>query len=549
MRPERFDVIVVGSGAGGAPVAHTLATKGAQVLLLEKGPWHLPDTWLHDEISMCRRDRFVPWAQDDPRVFDRGDGPVRTNEGWISQCVGGGTVHMSGFFFRLHERDFLLASSYTLPRNCTATDWPIRYGDLAPYYDRVERLVGVSGDTRANPFEPPRTGPYPFAPVATHPVSNWIDEVGRAKGLHPYPVPRAIITQSREARRACTYCSLCGSYGCETGAKSSTLAALIPSAEKTGRLTIKSESMAQRIVMLKNGRARGIEYTDPRGALHLAEARVVVLAASAIESARLLLLSACGRFPDGLGNGDGQVGKNLCFSSLGKLSCTLAYEGRTPSEVHMLEDHAPFVGRAIQDFYELDPTRDIFGKGGTFHFLWAHPNPIYAAEQLIHDAAGSLTYGASLVDRLIDRFTKGRRLEVECFSEWLPNKETFVTLDDRATDRFGLPAARITIRRHPSDRAASERLVHEAQRLLEALRGTDIRIESIGGETLVLQHGTCRMGKDPATSVTNAKGRLHEVENVYVTCGGSLPSSASVPTTMTIMANAFRIADGIQSNV
>ena len=457
---------------------------------------------------------------------------------------GGGTVHMSGFFFRMHPEDFRLVSTFGEIPGSTAIDWPISYDDLAPYYDRVEQLVGVSGDTSRNPFEPPRSGPFPMPPVYTHPVAEWIDREGRRLGMHPYPVPRAIITEARPGRSACVYCALCGSYGCEVDAKSSTAAALIPAAEETGRCEVRSRCMVQRIIMQKNGRAKGVEYVDEKGLRRAVHADVVIVAASAVESARLLLMSACGSHPDGVGNNGGQVGRNLCFNTLGQLTGELQYEGRSPEERQALESRAPFVGRAVQDFYRVDPAGDLFGKGGTFHLLWEHPNPIHAAERLIRDADG-LVYGDALTKRLTHHFRDQRTLEVECFGDWMPTDGCYVELDATTTDRWGLPAASITIARHPSDMAASQLIVAEARRLLDALGARNVHVLDVGGETLVLQQGTCRMGVDPATSVCTAAGHLHEVDNLYVTCGGSLPTGGGAPSTMSIMANAFRIAEGI----
>ena len=543
---EQWDAVIVGSGAGGGTVAHTLSAAGANVLVLDKGPRYRSTDFEHDEITSCRRDFFIPYPENDPHTLRRTpDGTASpTNAGWTSQCVGGGTVHMSGFFFRFHPEDFRLVSTFGSIAGSTVSDWPLTYEDLAPYYDRVESVVGVSGDTRANPFEPPRAGPYPLPPVVTHPVAGWIDRAARNVGLHPYAVPRAIITRPREDRGGCVYCPLCGSYGCEVDAKSSTAAALLPTAEATGRCEVRPECMVTQVLMRRDGLAKGVVYTDRHGASHAIDADIVVVAASALESARLLLLSTSSRHPNGVGNNGGQVGRNLCFSTLGRLTGELRYEGRSAEEQRDLHDRAPFVGRAVQDFYRVEPAGDLFGKGGTFHLLWAHPNPINAAEQLLLDSDGPV-YGEPLTRRLIHHFRAQRTMEVECFGEWLPTEGCHVTLDPSVNDRWGLPAARITIARHPSDLAASQLLVAEATRLMNAIGAEDIRILNVGGETLVLQHGTCRMGDDPATSVTTADGHLHEVPNLYVTCGGSLPTSGAVPSTMTIMANAFRIADRI----
>lgn len=537
MSKRACDVVVVGSGAGGAPVAHQLARAGAKVVVLEKGPRYSNADFVHDEITTCRRDFFLPWPDDDPHVLRSTPdaAPTKTNAGWISQCVGGGTVHMSGFFFRFHEKDFAPSQHGALD-DSTAIDWPFGYDTLAPYYDRVERDVGVSGDVSKNPFEPPRSGPFPYDPVLTHPISKWIDEAGERIGMHPFHVPRAIITRAEGKRGACVYHGLCGSYGCEVGAKSSTLATLIPAAEAAGAEVV-DRAMVREILMRQDGRAHGVVYEDRDGVRHEVSAKIVVVACSAIESARLLLLSGSSHHPRGLGNNAGQVGQNLCFSTLGKVTGALPYEAFDETKRAELKNGLPFIGRAVQDFYD---------EGGTFHLLFEHENPIFSAERLIRSKDG-LVYGDALMKRLHRHFTERRTVEAECFSNWRPTAGCHVTLDSEATDRWGLPAARITLDRHPSDLAASRLLVDRAKALLEAIGAQDIEVQDVGGVTYVLQHGTCRMGTDPNTSVTTPAGHLHEIENVYVTDGGSLPSSGAVPSTMTILANAFRIAEGIEA--
>lgn len=541
---ERVDAVVIGSGAGGGPVAFTLAQAGAEVVVLEKGPRYGAQDFLHDEISSCRRDQFVPFPSDDPHTLRSGlaERAHATNAGWISRCVGGGTVHMSGFFFRFGPDEFRVDERYRTLSGSTAIDWPFSYETLAPFYDRVERELGVSGDVQANPYEPPRQGPLPYPPVHTHPVGQWIDELGPAHGVHPYPVPRAIITRPKEGRGACVYCPLCGSYGCEVGAKSSTLVSYLAQAEATGRCAVRSGAMAYQIPMSRSGRALGVRYFQEGEGPKEIRADVVVVAASAIESARLLLLSTSGRFPRGLGNGSGQVGRNLCFSTLTKLEGFLSRDALSPSRAQALDDPAPFVGRAVQDVLQ---GREDGVRGGTFHFLWAHPNPIYAAEQVLREQ-GRLIWGAELMDRLARRFRDGRVLEVEGFSEWLPTPDCRVDLDPDVKDRWGLPAARITVAsRHPFDLRASERVAEVAEGLLRGLGAQAIQRRAVGGETWVLQHGTCRMGTDPETSVVDGAGRLHEVPNVYVSDGGALPSGGAVPSTETILANALRIGEGV----
>lgn len=538
---EHFDAIVVGSGAGGAPVAYALARAGASVLVLEKGPPIAPQDTLHDEISSCRRDMFVPFPSDDPHTLRRGSGDraTPTNAGWTSRCVGGGTVHMSGFFFRVPPEEMRLRSLRGPVAGSTLSDWPLTYDELAPFYDRIEADLGVSGDPSKNPHEPPRSGPLPHPPVATHPISSWIDGAGESLGLHPYPTTRAIITRPMPGRMPCHYCPLCGSYTCEVAAKSSTAVSLLPAAEATGNCRIEPRAMVYELPSSTSGLVMGARWIDADGAERFARADRVVVAASAVETARLLLLSRSRRFPHGLGNDHGQVGRNLCFSTLTRLEGWIDRDTLPADRRALLDDPAPFVGRAIQDEMRFVDGAPGLGRGGTFHLLWAHPNPIYAAEALTRDA-DRLVFGAELMERLANRFRGGRMLEVEGFSDWLPTPGTRVDLDPQVRDRWGLPAARMTVERHPADRAGSARLARTGERLLAAL-GARLTHTTIGGETWVLQQGSCRMGEDPSSSGCDRWGRVHGVPNLYVSDGAALPTGGAVPCTETIMANALRI--------
>jgi len=192
-----YDVVVVGSGAGGGPLSYELARAGARVLILEKGRRLGKKELIHDELGVCREDLFVPFEEDEPHVIVSGNAkPRRSNQGWIANCLGGGTVHMSGFFLRLKPADFRLRSEAGSIEGTTISDWPITYEELAPFYDRVEHVVGVSGRSGVNPFEEPRSGPFPFAPLNEHPIALEIDSACARLGYHAFPLPRAILTRA-----------------------------------------------------------------------------------------------------------------------------------------------------------------------------------------------------------------------------------------------------------------------------------------------------------------------------------------------------------------
>ncbi len=526
------DVVVVGSGAGGGTIAAALARGGMRVLVLEKGPWYSERDFLHDEIAIVRRDFFVPSPSDEPHVLDG----KRTDFGWIACCVGGGTVHMAGHYYRLHPDDFRMASKFG--RRYELADWPFAYADLEPYYTRAEWESGVSGLAGSHPFEGPRSKPYPLPPIRTHPIGTWIDDAGRRLGLHPFPEARAILSQPYRGRSACVYCDFCGSYGCEVGAKSSTHAALLPSAVASGRCEIRPRAMVREVEVTPDGRARGCLYVDEDGRTHRVEGKVVILACSAIETARLLLLSRSKRFPQGLANGNGLVGRHLQFSAFSR------GEGVFAPDRPEWKARDPFLGRSIADYYFLPEGVGEIPKGGTLRFGFPHANPVYTALRLAHERT-PLRWGRALQERMKEYWIRTRTIEFEVFADFLPNRETFVELDPEVKDRWGLPAARIHLSTPPHHEKAGKYLVEKGLEVLKAAGALEARATVVGGVTGHLVHGTCRTGTDPATSVLDPECRAHEVPNLYVVDGSFLPTSGGVPTTLTIMANALRVAERI----
>ncbi len=531
---EEVDVCIVGSGAGGSPLAVELARAGAKVVVLEKGPWYTRKDFDHDEIKNARRNRWVPYVSDEPHLMSHGGGEaVPTNEGWTSNCVGGGTVHMSGFFYRLDPEDFRLATRYGSVLSANLADWPISYEDLAPYYDKAERTVGVSGKWRQHPFEPPRTADYPFPPLETNPLGTLVDRGAKSLGYNVFGTPRGIISKPFNGRAPCIYCDFCGSYGCESGAKSSALDALLPAALETGRCEVRAHSMAFEVVTNSAGRATGVRYIDKNGARHEQKARIVVVSCTSVESARLLLNT-------GIANANGLVGKNLMFSTLGKGYGT--FELGKLDEKLRPHDKNHFINRSLRDFYFLDELKGQYDKGGVLGFLLPHRNPIYTADRIASEHSPPL-WGAKLNAAVKRYYEEIRELEFEVYGEYLASDYTFVALDSKTKDKWGLPVASITVGPHHLDLENSKRLVDKGLDVMRAAGADSVRAGTVGGATYFLQHGSCRFGDDPATSVLDVNCRSHEVDNLYVVDGSFMPTSGGVPTTLTIMANSFRVAD------
>lgn len=533
--PEPVDVCIVGSGAGGAPIALELARTGLTVVVLEKGPARGPVEALHDELRVVRRDFFVPFVADEPHVVRlRGDEPgTRGNFGWIASCVGGGTAHWAGFAFRLSPEDFRRGTITGGVAGSSLSDWPISYEDLEPWYVKAETLIGVSGKAGA-PFEPPRRGEYPLPPLPAHPIARAVDRAATELGLHPYATPKAILSQPYRGRAACMRCDFCGSYGCEMGARASTADTLLPEAVATGRCEVRAHAMARQVRVDRAGKAASVVYSDRAGVLIEQRARAVVLACSAIETPRLLLASRSGRFPHGLANSSGLVGKNLVMIGRGGGAADFLHRGA--AHIEGLESNEAFVGVAVRDLYE---------GAGTLVFELAQKGPIRVAERLSAGPNGKTLWGKALKDRLRAHYREGQHLGFEAFSETLPVESCAVDLDPEVRDRFGLPVARLTLSRHPTDRERSARLVASGMGVLEEMR-PDRVLGSVTGELYdVLQAGTCRFGTDPSRSVLDADCRAHDVPNLWVVDGSFMPNAGAVPNTLTILANSFRVAERI----
>ncbi|MDP2273551.1 MAG: GMC family oxidoreductase [Archangium sp.] len=540
MAKDSVDVCIIGSGAGGAPLALELGRAGFKVVVLEKGAWYQQADFVHDEIMNSRRNFFMPLPWDEPHLWrTEGQPYARTNEAWTANCVGGGTVHMSGYFYRLKPIDFRQKTELGAPKGSNVVDWPITYKDLAPYYDKAEAELGVSGNAVPHPFAEPRSGNYPLPPLAEHPVSAEIDKAAKSLGWHAIPTARGILSKPYRGRDACVYCTLCGSYGCEHGAKSSTAASLIPAAIATGNVELRPKCMAKEITVDAKGLAKSVIYLDADGVEQEQPARIIVSSCTAVESARLLLNSKSSRFPNGLGNDNGLVGKNLLFSSFGQSKATFSVAKRG-AELPWLTANMPFVNRSLQDFYVMPDDRFGFRKGGTLGFMWAHPNPIFAAVGIARKGENGV-FGKALKDKL-RTYRDSRVLEFEIYGEFLSNDSTYVGVDPNVKDKFGLPVAAITIKRHPLDFTMTKFLVDRGEEVLQAMNPDKVDRVGTAGETTILQGGTCRFGKDAATSVLDADCRSHVVKNLYVVDGSFLPTSGGVPLTLTIAANSFRVA-------
>lgn len=535
------DVLVIGSGAGGGPLALSLSEAGCDVLVLEKGPRYGPEDFSVDEVSVVRRDFWLPAMADEPHWLQPAGAQWSqpTPLGWIGCCVGGGTVRYGGHLYRFHPDDFRLRSRFGA--YAEISDWPYGYDELEPYYSRAEEELGVAGRAGANPFEGPRSRPYPLPPLASHPLGADLERACRSFGLHPFPTPRTINSRPFQGRPSCAYCGMCTSYGCRVGARTSALDLLIR-AERSGRCEIRPRSMVREITVDPEGRATGCIYLDPTGAEHRVRAKVVCVCCSAVESARLLLMSTSPAFPQGLANNNGLVGANLQFHGFSNGQGRFYYD-RHPDKP--LRDSHPFLGLSIMDHYFLPPEVSDLPKGGVLRFGLPNAGPISAALRAAEREDGRLAWGSELKERIRAYFHEYRMIDFEVFHDFIPNRGTRVELDRERCDKWGLPTARIHLEIDEHQRKAGKWLVDRGLEIFAEMGADELKVEEVGLTAGILVHGTCRAGHDPATSVLDPYCQAHEVPNLFVVDGSFMPTSGGVPPTLTIMANSFRVADHI----
>ena len=532
---DEVDFVIIGSGAAGGVLAKELSTNGFRVVVLEQGPYLTEADFTHDEIEIFTKHRLTNDPKRQPTTFRQTEAEKAVLQPSLmyGRCVGGSSVHFTANFWRFHEIDFIERSKVGEIPGTGFTDWPITYADLEPYYTKVEWEVGVSGLAGASPFDPPRSKPYPMPPLPVKSSGVLFERAARKLGYHPFPAPMAILSQPRAGRSACVNCGFCLGFGCEVGAKSSSLASVIRMAERTGRCEIRPNCYVHRIETGKNGRATGAVYFDAHHNAHLQKAKAVIVCANGAETPRLLLLSANNAFPNGLANSSGLVGKYLMPNS-----SAIAY-GVFDEPLNDYKGYA--VSRVFHDFYELDAKKLGFCGGGGLDARFDFTPVAFAMNGL---PPGTPSRGTEFKKALQQNFT--RTMEIFCHATSLPVATNNFSLDPDVKDAWGLPALRMTFKDHPNDLKMVAWMADRAMEVLEAA-GAKTKWHPPITEQRFAVHllGTCRMGNDAKSSVINPDHRTHDVSNLFVCDGSSLVTSGRGQPTMTIQALAYRAADRI----
>lgn len=547
----KYDVCIVGSGAGGSPIAYELSNAGFNVIVLEKGKNYTESDFSKDELAVSRRDKFTPLLKDEQHVINdvQEDGTIARYLGsehswsfWNGSMVGGSSNLMSGYFHRMKPNDFRLKSMYGEVEGANVVDWAIDYEELEPYYAKVEKIVGVSGVVTKHKFAEPRsTTAFPYPALEVNSVTQWFDKSCEKLGFSSIQTPRAVLPFDVLNRRGCSYSNFCGSYGCATGAKGSARAALLQKCKAkivTDAFVYNLESDAEKITKL--------HYYDSDLKSQTVEAKIFVLAAQAIETSRLLLNSKNRYFPDGMANRSGQVGKNLIFSAGGSGQGKFNFDTLTPTQQKELMQPGLFFNRSLQDWYEYEEKEKRY-KGGTIDFLFDHANVISRATREFYNEQGDLIWGDELKNKIQKTLTTSRVLTFEVFNDWLPTDKCFVSVDEEVKDKYGVAVGAINLYGHPQDLEVGRPLGQNALKVLEEMGADDTSMSISAAPPPNLVAGGCRFGDNPATSVLDKNCKSHELDNLYVSDASFMPTGGSVPYTWTIYANSFRVADKIMS--
>ena len=528
-----YDVVVIGSGASGGMAAWNLTNQGARVLMLDAGThFHRKDFWTH-VTPYEWRERIQRGEQPPPFRLSSQEQPYLTPPGkpfdlWRVWGVGGKTNVWGRVSLRFSDLDFKGAE-----RDGWEIPWPISYNDIASYYDRVDQLIGVcGGDDNSDSLPGSR---YHLPPPHPRCGEVLLKKAAQRAGIPIVAGRRAVLTRPHNGFAPCHYCGACG-RGCDTASFFNSADHLVPVALKTGRLTLRTNAVAARIVPNDEGLAGSVQYFDRQTKEeHHAVGKVIVLAASCIDSTRILLNSKSSRYPNGIGNSAGVIGKYLCeqvrFHVRGFLP---RLYGRPTSNDDGIGGEHIYMPR----FNHRGRARNYLrGFGSQFWGIGCQAGAGHFAKYLEG-------FGSSFKKDVKRHYPAW--IEMHPYGEVLPRADNFVTVDGTPLDAYGVPLPKIVLSIGDNERAMIEEMydtaleiMHEAKaELVHFKRGT---VDMAG--SAIHEHGTCRMGDDAKRSALNGFCQMHDVKNLFVVDGSAFPTATEKNPTLTILALAWRATD------
>jgi gluconate 2-dehydrogenase alpha chain len=586
---RKVDVVTVGAGFTGAILAQQLTEEGLEVVSLERGRerWTTPDfAHNHDHLRYSSRYEMMQnlgreswtWRPHPkaPSLPMRKYGSFHPGSG-----TGGASVHWAAQTWRFTPEDFRYRSHHIerygeakLPDGSRLQDWGITYEELEPHFDRFEYDIGVSGQVGnlngeiiegGNPFEPPRSRPYPLPPLPTTIAADLFADACRDLGYHPFPQPASILSQgytglSGRPRAGCILCGYCTRFGCEVDAKASAITDHIPAALATGRYEIRYGCTATGITVGAEGLATGVTYVDGAGRLQEQPADIVILSAFTLTNVRLLLLSRSTAHPDGVGNDRGMVGKNYTYQ-ISQSPVSGVFEGRRFNL---------FMGNSctlnvIHDFYgDVFDHADLDFIGGARIFGGAgEQEPLGVALGLAggdpednggngNDDNGGVArnWGRAWKDQLLRNWDGYVPLTME--GDSLPYDDQFLDLDPVYKDVYGLPLLRITFDFHDNERNLYRFIAERSREIMERMGPARLQAEpelepyNIEDYQSTHNNGGAIMGADPSTSVVNKYSQVWDTPNVFVTGASNFPQNPGLNPTGTVCALAYHTAEAIR---
>ena len=541
------DVVLVGVGAAGALAARILCQAGLRVVGLEAGPWRTKRDFVPDELGStyyCRGAMGPKFLGEIPRWRVREGEPTREATftlGRMMNGVGGSVIHWGGALRRCHRHHFRFLTHVrdafgdgALPDGHTLVDWPVGYDDLEPYYTQVEHEVGVAGDATANPFLP-RSTPFPLPPLRPFRMAEVFRAATEGMGLHPYPTPVAVNSEPYNGFPATTYCAWSGGFGPFDDERWHPGLTWVPHALRSG-LDLRTGCRVVRILTDDDGHASGVEYVDSGGQPRVQEARTVILCGYTLENVRLLLLSADGHHPDGLGNATGQVGKHFMTKMWADV------HGFFPDMIFNAHTGPAAQMWGLDDFVAADFESAAHGfVGGATPNIENQRLPIQISREALPPDVPR--WGRRYKEHIREwQHVAAVRLQPDA----LPYHANFLDLDPRHRDRsgLGLPVIRMTYDLQQNEHRMSDFMEAKGEEILREMGAQRTwRGVRFGGVVSSHELGGCRMGEDPRVSVVDPTLRVHDTPGLYVFSTAVFPTCHGVNPTLTMWALCYRAAE------